>query len=269
MVGVLKQIHNTKNALWMKVGDKTRTVDADFEELRKLFLTDSEQQTILVNNLQKQSDNLRGMQHTLLDSKLTYTPWFKIVTFSLGSIAYLKNVAENTKCALDTNVWAAFNETVLGIEAQINSHLVCPLTPSFAAQAIIPSCTGSNTHQPDQPHCFHKQNTKYKGNHTFFLFYTSQSFHCYLSASVKRTWCCFSWLRLDGQWSATDGVKTTWSYQDCCSKYFFFCFRFAFVHLFVPLISFLFVTQIIVFFKRQNKNWTRAKAFMKRNSRKH
>ena len=61
MAGVLKSMTNTKNSLMMKVGDKTRTVDNDFEEARKRFLTESELQLAIVKDIQKQEEHMHGM----------------------------------------------------------------------------------------------------------------------------------------------------------------------------------------------------------------
>ena len=59
---MLKSITNTKNSLMMKVGDKTKTVDSEYDEVRKQFVSESEIQLLVVKNIQKQEEHMQGME---------------------------------------------------------------------------------------------------------------------------------------------------------------------------------------------------------------
>jgi hypothetical protein len=84
---------NTKNSLMMKVGDKTKTVDSDFEEARKQFLAEAELQLVIVKDIQKQEEHMHGTPYSSL---LSLSP-FPSISYLCGIYFFNRKHAKNDK----------------------------------------------------------------------------------------------------------------------------------------------------------------------------
>jgi len=90
---------HTKNALMMKVGDKSRTVDTEFEDARKVFLSESEQQLLVVKNLQKKEENLHEC------------------------VSHMKSLSEKLGIAYNNSeAWNKYHTTIIALEGRVISH---------------------------------------------------------------------------------------------------------------------------------------------------